>query len=137
MTAYRAIVLEHFRRPLNRGPLADANADAEGANPLCGDRIRIRLRVENGTIADAKFTADACILCIASASVLTERLRGLALADAEALQESAIHEMLDGVPPAARMKCITLPLDTAQRAVHGYREPSSEFSNDSSSHPSP
>lgn len=137
MTAYRAIVLEHFRRPLNRGPLADANADAEGANPLCGDRIRIRLRVENGTILAAKFTADACILCIASASVLTERMRGLSLADAEALQESAIHEMLDGVPPAARIKCITLPLDTAHRAVRRYHEASSEFSNDPSSHPSP
>lgn len=132
MTAYRAIVLEHFRKPLNRGPLENANADAEGANPLCGDRIRIRLRVENGTIVDAKFTADACILCIASASVLTERLRGLSLAGAEALGESAICEMLDGIPPTARMKCITLPLDTVHRAVREFRELSSEFSNDSS-----
>ena len=137
MTAYRTIVLEHFRRPLNRGPLADANADAEGANPLCGDRIRIRLRVENGTIADAKFTADACILCIAAASVLTERLRGLSLADAETLEESVIHEALDGMPPAARIKCATLPLDTAHRAVRAYRDSSSEFSNDASPRSTP
>jgi nitrogen fixation protein NifU and related proteins len=121
VTTYRAIVLEHFRRPLNRGPLPDANADAEGANPLCGDRIRIRLRVENGVIAEARFTADACILCVASASVLTERLRGLSLDDAELLQETVIHEMLEGVPPIARIKCTTLPLDTARRAMSGYR----------------
>jgi nitrogen fixation NifU-like protein len=136
VTAYRAIVLEHFRRPLNRGPLENANADAEGANPLCGDRIRIRLRVENGTIVDAKFTADACILCIASASVLTERLRGLSLADVDALGDSAIHEMLGGVPPTARLKCVTLPLDTAHRAAREFRGPCSEFSNDSSRRPS-
>jgi nitrogen fixation NifU-like protein len=129
VTAYRAIVLEHFRRPRNRGPLADANAEAEGANPLCGDRIRIRLRVENGRIADAKFTADACILCIASASVLTERSRGLSLEDAASMDESAIHDALEGVPPPARMKCTTLPLDTLRRAVADHRSEASGISN--------
>ncbi|MEO7086412.1 MAG: iron-sulfur cluster assembly scaffold protein [Gemmatimonadaceae bacterium] len=132
MTTYRAIVLEHFRHPRNCGPLADANADAEGANPLCGDRIRIRLKVENGVIADAKFTADACILCIASASVLTERLRGLALTDAALVDAAAIHEALEGTPPPAREKCITLPLDTARRAVRAFRDADLESSNNGS-----
>jgi nitrogen fixation NifU-like protein len=136
VTAYRAIVLEHFRHPRNRGPLPDANADAEGANPLCGDRIRIRLRVDDDVISDARFTADACILCIAAASVLTERLRGLAVRDVEGLAVAVIHESLEGVPPPTRAKCVTLPLDTARRAARDYRPASSEISNYPSPRPS-
>lgn len=117
VTTYRAIVLEHFRRPQNRGLLAGANAEAEGANPLCGDRIRVRLRVERGMVCDAKFTADACILCIASASVLTEHVRGLSLAEAGAIEAGWIHHTLDGVPPPARLRCTLLPLETLRRAI--------------------
>ena len=67
MTAYRRVVIEHFRHPQNRGPLLGATASADGANPLCGDRIRVELRGDNGHVTEARFTADACALCIASA----------------------------------------------------------------------
>ena len=83
MTAFRAVVLEHFRHPRNRGPLDGATASHEGANPLCGDRIRIQVRVTDGAIADARFTADACAICIASASVLTEHVRGKSVREAD------------------------------------------------------
>ena len=63
MTAFRAIVLDHFRRPRNRGPLTVATVSADGANPLCGDRIRVELQVRDGAILAAGFTADACAIC--------------------------------------------------------------------------
>lgn len=117
MTAFRAVVLEHFRRPRNRGPLVDAHATAEGANPLCGDRIRVQLRAENGIISEAWFTADACAVCIASASVLTELVRGMRLDDARSVDITWIHRSLEGEPPPGRRRCAQLPLDTLHRAV--------------------
>ena len=117
MTAFRAIVLEHFKHPRNRGPLEGTNASEEGTNPLCGDRIRVQLRVIDGVIADVRFTADACALCIASASVMTDHVRGMSVDDAIRLEIGVIHRALEGEPPAGRVKCTVLPLDTMRRAL--------------------
>ena len=117
MSALRSVVLEHFRHPRNRGPLERANASADGANPLCGDRVRVELRAEHDVIADARFTADACALCVASASLLTERVRGIAIAEVARVDETWLFASLDGEPPAARRKCALLPLDTLRRAA--------------------
>jgi nitrogen fixation protein NifU and related proteins len=121
VTAFRAIVLEHFRHPRNRGPLDDATAMAEGANPLCGDRIRLQLRVHDATIADARFTADACAICIASASMLTEHVRGMSVDHAGLVDAHWIHQALEGEPPPGRARCATLPLDTLRRALDAAR----------------
>lgn len=122
MTAFRAAVLEHFRRPRNRGTLPGATVSVEGANPLCGDRIRVQLLVqplaEDRTIADARFTADACAICIAAASVLTESARGKTVSAAVSLDHAWLCAALEGEPPAGRTRCVTLPLDTFHRALH-------------------
>lgn len=117
MTAFRAVVIEHFRRPLNRGPLADANGSAEGANPLCGDRIRVQVLARDGAIVDARFTADACALCIAAASLLTEGARGRSVNEARGLDAVWLQSALEGAPPPGRHKCVTLPLETLHRAI--------------------
>jgi nitrogen fixation NifU-like protein len=117
VTAFRAVVLEHFKHPRNRGPLDGANASDEGANPLCGDRIRVQLRLIDGVVVDARFTADACALCIASASVMTDHVRGMSVDDAMHLGIDVIHRTLEGAPPAGRLKCTILPLDTMHRAL--------------------
>lgn len=117
MTAFRAAVLEHFKHPRNRGSLEEANASEEGANPLCGDRIRVQLRVIDGVIAEARFIADACALCIASASVMTDHVKGMAVDDAVRLEIGVIHRALEGEPPPGRLKCTLLPLDTLRRAL--------------------
>lgn len=121
MTAFRAIVLEHFRHPRNRGALDDASVSAEGANPLCGDRIRVQLRVRDATITDARFTADACAVCIASASVLTEHVRGMRIDEAAQVDVRWIHRSLEGEPPPGRARCASLPVDTLHRALDGVR----------------
>lgn len=116
MSAYSAVVLEHFRRPHNRGRLERADVSAEGANPLCGDRLRLDLRLEAGRVADASFTADACVLCVAAASLLTDHVRGMPTGDAAALADDVVFAWI-GRPPAARVSCVTLPLDTLRRAL--------------------
>ncbi len=117
MTAFRRVVVELFRHPKNRGPLLDASASAEGANPLCGDRIRVELRGESGHVTEARFTADACALCIATASLLTEHVRGMSADDALKIDAAWLFASLEGEPPAGRRKCAMLPLDTLRRAV--------------------
>jgi nitrogen fixation protein NifU and related proteins len=117
VTAFRRVVIELFRHPKNRGPLLDASASAEGANPLCGDRIRVELRGDTRRVAEARFTADACALCIASASLLTERVRGLSAEDALTIDTAWLFNSLEGEPPPGRRKCAILPLDTLRRAV--------------------
>jgi nitrogen fixation NifU-like protein len=117
VTTYRTIVLEHFKHPRNRGLLDDASHSAEGANPLCGDRIRIQLRIDGDVVVDARFVADACALCIASASLLTEHLRGLHVSDALSVDTAWMFGALEGEPPAGRRKCAILPIDTMQRAL--------------------
>jgi nitrogen fixation NifU-like protein len=117
VTTYRTIVLEHFKHPRNRGSLDDASHSADGANPLCGDRIRIQLRLDDDVVADARFVADACALCIASASLLTERVRGMTVGDAMAIDARWMFGALEGEPPAGRRKCAVLPIDTMRRAL--------------------
>jgi nitrogen fixation NifU-like protein len=115
--AYGSRIAEHFRRPRNQGPLPDASASAEGVNPLCGDRVRLAFTLDaNGVITEARFVANACAICVAAASLLTERVRGVA---ADVARELADDEMLliigEGVP-TARRKCATLPLEALRRA---------------------
>jgi nitrogen fixation NifU-like protein len=111
------VVLKHFKHPQNRGPLVNPSVSIDGANPLCGDRIRIELRVESGTVVDVGFTADACAICIATASVITERVRGMSLDETNALDVSWVEEALEGAPPPARHRCVTLAVDTLHRAI--------------------
>jgi len=117
VTAFRAAVLEHFRRPRNRRALEDANAAADGANPLCGDRVRVQLRIDDDVIRAAAFTADACAICIAAASVLTEQVRGMTRTEARQVSVAHVHRALDGACPPARAKCASLPVDTLHRAL--------------------
>jgi nitrogen fixation NifU-like protein len=93
----------------------------EGANPLCGDRIRVELRVDEGRVTDARFTADACAICIAAASMLTDHARGLSRGEADAIDAAWLQSALDGEPPVGRERCMTLPLDTFHRALAASR----------------
>ena len=116
MTAYAAVVLEHFRHPHNRGRLDAADVSVEGSNPLCGDRIRLDVRMDADTIAEAAFTADACALCVASASLLTDRVRGMTTTVALELTNTAALEWV-GPVPATRTACVVLPVETLRRAL--------------------
>jgi nitrogen fixation NifU-like protein len=116
-TAFRSAVVEHFKHPHNRGSIVGATVSIEGSNPLCGDRIRIELLVEARVIAAAGFTADACAICIAAASVITERARGARVDAVQEIDSSWVERALEGAPPPTRRRCVTLAVDTLHRAA--------------------
>ena len=82
---YQEVILDHNRRPRNFGTLPDANRSAEGSNPLCGDRVTVYLRVEDGRVQDISFQGAGCAISTASASLMTEALRGKSVEEAHAL----------------------------------------------------
>lgn len=84
---YREVLMEHWRQPRYRGRLADPDLVAEGANPLCGDEITLTARIEDGRIVEIRFEGHGCTISQASASMLTEAVRGLPLAEARELAE--------------------------------------------------
>ena len=114
---YGATIMEHFRRPRNQGPLPGADVAREGANPLCGDRIRVELALRDGVVADARFTANACAISVAAASLLTERVRGMVAADVRAIGEDEMIAALGSHIPSARHACAVLPLTTLRAAL--------------------
>ena len=113
---YGSVIAEHFRRPRNQGPLPDATASAEVVNPLCGDRIRLAVLVDGDSIVEARFVANACAICIASASLLTEHVRGLSPSDAARLGDESVLALV-GAVPAGRTRCATLPVEALRRAL--------------------
>jgi nitrogen fixation NifU-like protein len=119
---YGGTVLEHFRRPRNRRELAAPTVARDGYNPLCGDRVRIELMVENAVIAEAAFTANACAICTASASLLTERVRGREIHEALSLSDSDVIAALETEVPAGRSACATLPAKALREALSDLRQ---------------
>jgi len=114
---YGALVLEHFRRPRNQRALEHPSASHEGFNPLCGDRVRIELDVDQGAIRAAAFTANACAICTASASLLTERVTGMPLDTAARISDGEALAALESEVPAARVACALLPLTALREAL--------------------
>ncbi|MDR5710384.1 MAG: SUF system NifU family Fe-S cluster assembly protein [Armatimonadota bacterium] len=94
---YREIILDHYTRPRNRGRLEPADIVIEGANPSCGDEISVYARVEDGVIQDIRFEGRGCSISQASASMMTERVRGRSLEEVKALIEE-FKGMMQGGP---------------------------------------
>lgn len=119
---YREVILEHYKHPHNAGTLEHPDISHEEHNPLCGDRIRIDLQVESGIITDVRFQGRGCAISQASASLLTDELRGKSLDEARAISK---EEMLDliGIPldkNPVRIKCALLGLKTLKVGVYEY-----------------
>jgi nitrogen fixation NifU-like protein len=114
---YRDYILEHYRRPHNFGVLENATATQEGANPLCGDRITLQLRVTGDQIAAVGFTGRGCAISQASASLLTDEIKGKPVATASGMSSSDVLDLLGIEISPARMKCALLSLETLQGAL--------------------
>ncbi|HXN84263.1 MAG TPA: iron-sulfur cluster assembly scaffold protein [Myxococcales bacterium] len=114
---YGEVISEHFRRPRNQGSFERADAWHEELNPLCGDRVRIELRLSEGRIAEARFRGDACMVVVASASLLTERVRGLSMAEASRLSREEVLGALQTELRPARVPCALLPLEALRGAL--------------------
>ena len=114
---YSDIIRERWRRPRFRGELPDATAVAEDVNPLCGDRVRMMLRVEDGQVAAARFAGDSCAICTASADVVAETVEGKTAAEATKLTTEDVLTILQTDVRPTRLRCVALPLTVLQQAL--------------------
>jgi len=137
---YQEVILDHSKRPRNVGALDQANGVAEGVNPLCGDQAKVYVRVEDGVVKDVRFEGRGCSISTASASMMTEAVKGRTTEEAEALFER-FHALITAAPDQAaanlspelgklaafsgvcefpiRVKCASLPWHTLKRALAG------------------
>jgi nitrogen fixation NifU-like protein len=118
---YSDLIRERWRRPRFRGQLEDANAVAEDVNPLCGDRVRFMLRLDDGRVRSARFVGDSCAICTASADVLAEMVEGRSREAAAALAVGDVLETLATDVRPTRMRCVTLPLGVLATALENAR----------------
>jgi len=119
---YTERLLDHYRQPRNRGHLEHADLSAEEYNPLCGDRVTIDLKVENGQVVQARFEGRGCALCLGAASILTEIVEGQYLEVLKKLDhERFLAELQSQVRPA-RLKCALLPWKAFRHAAYGEEE---------------
>lgn len=98
---YQELILDHYRRPRNKGELEDATAEVHLHNPVCGDEILLQMRVSEGTIDAVRFSGQGCSISQAAASMMTQLVAGRPLEEARALQ-ARFTEMMHGSPEAAR-----------------------------------
>ncbi len=116
---YRDYILDHYRSPRNFGHLETPDVSAEDLNPLCGDEIRMEFNVHEGLVNDVRFSGKGCAISQASASMLTEAIKGMKLEDVAKLSKDVILENVGiGISPT-RMKCAMLGLRVAKSAAIG------------------
>jgi len=133
---YQEIILDHYRRPRNKGKVSPADFQAHDNNPLCGDEIEISIRLADGKIAEIKFDGHGCSISQSSASIMTQKLAGRTPAEAQAFIEQFLGMMRGSVPFGGRelgelkalegvlkfpvrVKCATLAWHTTQKALAG------------------
>jgi nitrogen fixation NifU-like protein len=117
MSIYQDLILDHYRNPRNRGELKNATHRAEGSNPTCGDKLGMQLFVKNGIIENVKFSGSGCAISQASASLLTEYIKGRPATDALGLEPQKVLELLGVTLSPARLKCGLLSLETLKKTL--------------------
>ena len=123
---YRDFILDHYRNPRNAGTLDRPDASFEDINPLCGDKIRMDVKVEDGKVTDVRFAGRGCAISIASASLLTEQIKGMPLTDIAKLGKDEVLGNLGIDISAARLKCALLGIKVLKQALAMKYEPSPE-----------
>ena len=121
MALYSEKVMDHFRNPRNVGVIENADGVGEVGNTVCGDIMKIYLKIDGDIITDVKFETFGCASAIASSSMATELIKGKPVAEAMALTNKAVAEALDGLP-AHKMHCSVLAEEAIQNALNDYDE---------------
>jgi nitrogen fixation NifU-like protein len=117
--AYSEKLLDYFENPRCAGELPDAHAVAEVSNPVCGDVMKLWVKVDGGRIQDAKFKTQGCSAAIATSSYATEMLIGMDIAEARRITKEQIAEALGGLP-AAKIHCSVLASDAIKQVLKGF-----------------
>lgn len=116
---YSEKVMEHFNNPRNVGVLEDANGIGQVGNKICGDIMKIYLKIENDVVVDAKFKTFGCGAAVATSSMATELVKGKTVREALELSNKAVAEALDGLPPE-KMHCSVLAEQGIKAAIEDY-----------------
>ncbi|MEO8538756.1 MAG: iron-sulfur cluster assembly scaffold protein [bacterium] len=120
MAAYSDLVVEHFQNPRNAGEMQSPDGEATKANPVCGDRMRVMIRVKDGRISEMKWLTRGCPPAIATSSVASEMVVGWPLEKVEALTREEIADAVGGLP-ADKVHCSVLAADALRGAIQDYR----------------
>ena len=119
MALYSDKVMDHFRNPRNVGVIEDADGVGEAGNPVCGDIMKIYLKIDDDVISDVKFETFGCGSAIASSSMATELIKGKPVEEAAALTNKAVTEALDGLP-IHKLHCSVLAEEAIKLALKDY-----------------
>ena len=120
MAAYSDLVVEHFQNPRNSGEMADPDGEATTANPVCGDRMRVMIRVSDGRVEEMRWLTRGCPPAIATSSFASELIRGWTLTEVEALTREQLAEGIGGLPKD-KVHCSMLAADALRAAIADYR----------------
>jgi nitrogen fixation NifU-like protein len=116
---YSEKVMEHFKNPRNVGEMENPDGVGRVGNPVCGDVMELYIKVNDGTIVDAKFKTFGCAAAIATSSMVTEIVKGKTIEEALKISNKAVVEALDGLPPA-KVHCSVLAEDALKSAIENY-----------------
>jgi nitrogen fixation NifU-like protein len=116
---YSKKVMEHFTNPHNVGVIEDADGVGEVGNPVCGDMMKITIKVKDNRIEDIKFQTLGCGAAIATSSMITEMAKGKTLEEGLKITRDSVAQSLDGLPPA-KMHCSNLAADGLHKAIEDY-----------------
>ena len=117
---YSDILLDHFRHPRNYGDLTAPDISYENLNPLCGDRIRIQVRLNDSIVEEARFKGDGCAISLAAASLLTELIRGVRIDELSNVSDDRLLTALESDIKPARIACALLPLEALRAGLKAY-----------------
>ncbi len=131
---YSEKVMEHFKNPRNVGEIENPDGIGHVGNPVCGDIMELYIKVNNGTIVDAKFKTFGCGAAIATSSMVTEMVKGMSIEEALEVSNRAVAEALDGLPPI-KMHCSVLAEEALKSAVEDYLARNKGRDNGSKSNP--
>lgn len=121
MNIYAEEIIAQYEHPHNKGRIANASASFHEYNPTCGDDITVYLVIKDGKVSDVKFDGSGCAISVASASMLTDEIKGKRLEEVEKL---GVHDLIDliGIDPGpARLKCATISLKSIKKALFLYQ----------------
>ncbi len=118
-TKYSEKVMDHFKNPRNVGEITNPDGIGHVGNPVCGDIMELYIKVNNGTIVDAKFKTFGCGAAIATSSMVTEMVKGKTIEEALKISNRAVAEALDGLPPI-KMHCSVLAEEALKLAIEDY-----------------
>ena len=113
---YKELILEHYHSPHNVGVIENGQVMSMD-NPSCGDRVSVSMLLKDGTVVDARHKTSGCAMCTASASILTDFVKGKKISDIQKLDGAWIQEEMGVEVSPARLKCILLPLQTVQKVL--------------------